>query len=137
VMERLPASSDLAGMLATLASYDRFFGPVHVQTLSVAVLVAERLAESDETEFARQLLSRVVLDATRAGGRAHDIRARALTRLRDLHLKSANVAAAITVQAELVEYWTLRAGPDATESAAARSELEALQMYSEPRARVC
>jgi hypothetical protein len=101
VIERIPLSSDLPGMLATLASYDRFFGPVHIQTLSVAVLVAQNLAESGEMEFARQLLARVIRDAARAGERTHAFRVGALTMLMDLHLKSGDLAAAADVQAEL------------------------------------
>lgn len=78
-------------MLATLASYDRFFGPVHIQTLSVAVVLAENLAESGEKELSRQLLWRVARDLTGAGEETHAMRARALALLNGLDGSSSRV----------------------------------------------
>lgn len=78
-------------MLATLASYDRFFGPAHIQTLSVAVVLAENLAASGEKELSRQLLSRVARDLAGAGEQTHAIRARVLTLLNGLDRSSSRV----------------------------------------------
>jgi hypothetical protein len=60
-------AGELPGMIATLASYDRMFGPVHIQTLALVRLVGERLPESGEPDLARHLLERVVRDVVRAG----------------------------------------------------------------------
>jgi hypothetical protein len=59
--KNLPAI-DLPAMLATLGSYDRFFGPRHIQTLSLAVRVAEVLRDPGESQTACSLLERVVRD---------------------------------------------------------------------------
>lgn len=131
ITARVGGTGDLPCMIATLASYDRMFGPVHLQTLSVAALVGEALAESGESELARRLLERVVRDVVRAAGPAHRVRLAALASLRDLHVKSGELAAAIAAQNELTSCLTALAGPDSPQTVEAKSCLGSLLMRSE------
>ena len=130
VIARADGACDLSGMIATLASYDRLFGPVHMQTLSLAVLVGEALAASGENELAQRLLQRVVRDVVRAAGPTHRVRLAALAALRDLHIKSSDLAAAIAAQSELTSCLTALAGPDSPQTSEARSCLRSLLMRS-------
>jgi len=118
-------------MIATLASYDRMFGPVHMQTLALARLVGEALAESGERQLARRLLERVARDVVRAGGQAHPLRLAALASLRDLNLKSGDLGAAIAAQNELTACLTALAGPDSPQTVEAKSRLGSLLMRSQ------
>jgi hypothetical protein len=110
---------DLPAMMATLGSYDRLFGPRHIQTLSLAAHIAEVLRGLGQAQTARALLERVVREA----GRTHATRIAALRGLRDLLVEQSEIARAIAVQRELSECWMLVAGPDAPETIAARADL--------------
>ncbi len=125
-IEHSHESPDLAGMIATLGSYDRLFGPYHLQTLSLAARIAEALSGSGDTQSARRLLQRVVRDFSRSAGRTHATRIAALNGLRDILLRESDVEEAIGVQTEIAECWLLLAGPEAPETAAARSALGTL-----------
>lgn len=125
-IEQLPNSGDLPQMIATLACYDRMFGPNSMQTLALAALVGRTLAESGEPELGRRLLERVARDVVRAAGPAHHVRLAALASLRDLHLKSEDLEAAIAVQTELASCWLALAGPEAPQAVEAKSCLGSL-----------
>jgi hypothetical protein len=133
--ELWPANGDLPGMLATLASYDRMFGPAHIETLSLMSLVARTLAERGDRLSARRLLERVVQGIAHVSGPTHATRLAALAALRDLHLEGENLSAAIATQTDLARCWHQLAGSDAPETTAARSRLESLLMLLESPAK--
>jgi hypothetical protein len=117
-------------MIATLACYDRMFGPLSMQTLTLAILVGQSLAESGEDELARRLLERVARDVVRAAGPTHRVRVTALASLRDLYLRCGDRAAAIRTQTELASCWLALAGPEAPQTVEAKSCLGSLLMRS-------
>src|ERR1700733_13019991 len=119
-----PANTDLPAMLATLCSYDRLFGPRHIQTLSLTAHIAEVLWAAGDTRSARSLLDRVVTNLSRT----HATRLSALNTLRDLALQEEDVRKAIALQTEIAECRRLADGPEAPETIAARSHLGALLM---------
>lgn len=121
-------------MIATLASYDRLFGPRHVQTLCLAVKIAEVLSESGEKQSARRLLERVVRDLASTAGRAHAARISAIAALRDLLRETGDIAGAIAAQKEITECWILLAGSESMEATTARSELGDFLMLADPAA---
>jgi hypothetical protein len=121
---------DLPAMLATLDSYDRFFGPRHIQTLSLAARIAEVLRDRGESQTARSLLERVLRDLNQSSSRTHATRISALCALRGVLLDQSQLPRAIAVQKELAECWLLVAGPDAPETITARAELGTLLMLS-------
>ncbi len=127
-------AADLPAMIATLGSYDRMFGPRHIQTLSLAARIAEVLRSLGESQTARSLLERVVRDLNQSANRTHAMRVSALRALRDLLLEQSDFAKAIAVQTELLECSTLLAGPDAPETIAAKSDLGTLMMNAAPAA---
>src|SRR5579863_4879205 len=122
---------DLPAMIATLGSYDRMFGPRHIQTLSLAAHIAEVLRGLGQPQTARSLLERVVRDLNQSAGRTHATRISALHALRDLLLEQSDTAKAIAVQTEIFECRALLAGPDAPETIAARTDLAALLMSAD------
>ena len=111
-------------MLATLCSYDRLFGPRHVQTLSLTAHIAEVLWAAGDTRSARCLLDRVIKNLSRT----HASRIFALNTLRDLALQEEDVRKAIALQTEIAECRSLADGPEAPETIAAKSHLGALLM---------
>ena|SRR5580658_9305135 len=121
---------DLPAMMATLGSYDRLFGPRHIQTLSLAAHIAEVLRGLGQSQTARSLLERVVRDLNQSASRTHATRLSALHALRDLLLEQAEIARAIAVQTEIFECRLVLAGPGAAETIAARAELGELLMLS-------
>src|ERR1700721_2929207 len=102
VSEDLPAP-DLQAMLTTLGSYDPFFGPRHIQTLSLAVRIAEVLSDCGESQTARSLLERVVRDLNQTSIRTHATRISALHALGAVLIEQSQLAKAIAVQKELWE----------------------------------
>jgi hypothetical protein len=130
VIEKLGDAGDLPQMVATLACYERTFGPFSMQTLSLAALVGQTLAETGEHDLGRRLLERVARDVVRAGGRTHRVRLAALASLRDLHLRIGDCGSAIAAQTEVASCWLAVAGPEAPEAVEAKSGLAALLMRS-------
>lgn len=128
VIGRVSEGGELAQMIATLASYDRVFGPVSMPTLTLATRIGESLAESGETELGRRLLERVSRDAVRAGLRAHPLSLAALTSLRNLHLRCDDPGAAIAVQNELASCRLALEGPEAQRTVEEKSRLGSLLM---------
>lgn len=111
-------------MMATLCSYDRLFGPRHIQTLSLTAHIAEVLWAAGDSRSARCLLDRVVKNLSRT----HAVRISALNTLRDLAVREEDVRKAIAVQTEIAECRRLADGPQAPETIAAKSHLGALLM---------
>jgi len=111
-------------MIATLCSYDRLFGPRHVQTLSLTAHIAEVLWAAGDVRSAQCLLDRVVKNLSRT----HSTRISALNTLRDLALQEDDVRKAIALQTEIAECRRLTDGPEAPETIAAKSHLGALLM---------
>jgi hypothetical protein len=111
-------------MLATLCSYDRLFGPRHIQTLSLTAQIAEVLWATGDTRSAQCLLDRVVKNLSRT----HATRISALNTLRDLALQEKDPRRAIALQAEIAECRRLADGPEAPETIAAKLHFGALLM---------
>lgn len=111
-------------MMATLCSYDRLFGPCHIQTLSLTARVAEALWATGDAQSARHLLDRVVKNLSRT----HATRISALITLRDLALRENDGRNAISLQTEIAECRRLADGPEAPETIAAKLHLGALLM---------
>jgi hypothetical protein len=64
--------TELAGMLATLCSYESWLGPYHPQTLRFMAQVAFAYWQVREFDYARPLLERIVSDVGRNLGREHE-----------------------------------------------------------------
>ena len=116
-------------MMATLCSYDRLFGPRHIQTLSLTAHIAEVLWAAGDAQSAQCLLDRVVSNLSRT----HATRISALHTLRDLALQEEDVRKAIVLQIEIAECRRLADGPEAPETIAARSHLGELLMSHVPQ----
>jgi hypothetical protein len=125
----LPSAAELPSMIATLCSYDRLFGPRHVQTLSLTARIAEVLWAAGDVRSAQCLLDRVVKNLSRT----HPTRLAALNTLRDLALQEDDVRKAIALQTEIAECRRLADGPEAPETIAAKSHLGALLMSHVPQ----
>ncbi len=117
-------AAELPAMIATLCSYDRLFGPRHIQTLSLTAHIAEVLWAAGDSRSARCLLDRVVKNLFRT----HPTRISALNTLRDLALQEGDVRKAIALQTEIAECRRLADGAEAPETIAAKSHLGALLM---------
>jgi hypothetical protein len=94
--------AELPGMLATLCSYERCFGPYHPQTLSLTAQLAIAFWHAGETGYARALLERSVRDLGRYLGREQGLRVQALAALRDLLLAQGDYGQAGAIQSELL-----------------------------------
>jgi hypothetical protein len=126
-------SADLLAMMATLGSYDRQFGPRHINTLSLAAHIGEVLRTLGEQQTARSLLERVVRDLSQSVGRANAPRISALRSLRDLLLEQQDMDRAVEVQTEIYQCLAILEGPDAPQTVAARTDLGELLMLGSER----
>ena len=99
-------------MLATLCSYESWFGPYHPQTLGLMTQVAIACLHAGELDYARPLLERAVGDLGRHLGRDHDLRLRAIASLRDLFIAQGDYERAGAVQVEIFECQIQRLGND-------------------------
>jgi hypothetical protein len=113
-------------MLATLCSYENWFGPYHPQTLHLMAEVGIACWHAGEPLYARPLLERAVRDLGRHLGADHDLRLRVLATLRDLFLGESDSERAASVQKEIVECRAQRLGRDHPETLAARAQLGTL-----------
>jgi hypothetical protein len=120
--------SELAGMLATLCSYENWFGPYHPNTLRLMTEVGVAHWENGDIQPARCLLECAIQDLGRWLGRAHETRVRALGVLRDLLLQQRAHEQACAAQKEYLECQILRLGSDHPETLSARAELAAMLM---------
>ena len=110
-------------MLATLAAYERFFGPYHFQTLAMTTILAEALGACGHRMAGRRLLERAVEGLTKHHGRYHPTRLRALQAWSALLCQEQDWKAAVTVQRELLDCRKHLLGPDHPEALAARDNL--------------
>jgi hypothetical protein len=115
--------SELPSMLATLCSYESWFGPYHPQTLLLMTQVAVGYWQAGDPSHARPLLERVVSDVGRCLGRDHDLRLRAIAILRDLLVSRRDYERAGAVQRELLECQAQKLGSEHPETLAARDNL--------------
>jgi hypothetical protein len=116
---------EIPAMLATLASYEGFFGPHHAQTLAMATVLAVALCNSGHSGQGRQLLERALEDLTKHHGRHHPVRMRALEAWSTLLCHERDWKAALPVQRELLDCMTHLLGQDHPESRALRNTLSA------------
>src|SRR5580658_4880968 len=121
--------TELPSMLATLCSYESWFGPYHPQTLCLMTQVAIAYWQAGEPQ-ARPLLERAVRDLGRYLGADHDLRLRAIAALRDLFVAGGDYERAAAVQNELLERKAQRLGSDHPETLAARAYLGTLLLES-------
>jgi hypothetical protein len=113
-------------MIATLCSYEGFFGPHHPQTLGMAIALAEALCKSDHRELGRRLLERALADLTNRHDRFHPLRLRALELLLTLLCQERDWRRAVTVQRQLADWRLDLFGPDHPDSIAARDNLSTI-----------
>jgi hypothetical protein len=113
-------------MLATLCSYESWFGPYHPQTLRLMAQVAIAYWHAGEPGLARPLLEQAVRDLGRHLGADHDLRLLAIATLRDLFVEQRDYEKAAAVQKELLESQTQRLGGDHPETLATRAHLAKL-----------
>jgi hypothetical protein len=124
--------NELPGMLATLCSYENFFGPYHPQTLLLMVEVANACRQAGELSYARPLLERAVRDLGRFLGTEQVLRLRAIAALRDLFIAQRDYERAGASQRELLEYQIRRLGTDHSETLAARAHLGKILLENVP-----
>jgi hypothetical protein len=124
--------SELASMLATLCSYETWFGPYHPQTLRLMAQVAITHWRAWEPRDARLLLERVIRDLGRHLGGDHDLRLRAIAILRDLFVAQRDYEKAASVQQELLECQIQRLGSDHPETLATRAGLAMILLEKIP-----
>ena len=115
--------AELPGMLATLCSYESFFGPYHPLTLCLMTEVAIAYCQAGELDHARPLMEKAVRDLGRHLGRNQDLRLRAIAALRDLFIAQGDYERAGAVQGELLECQIQRLGNDLPETLATRANL--------------
>lgn len=113
-------------MMATLCSYEKLFGPYHLQTLAVATVLAEALCNSGHRAFGTRLLERAAGDLTNHHGRLHPIRLRALEAWLTLLCQEQDWQRAAALQRELLDCRYDLLGPDHPEAVAAQSNLSAI-----------
>ena len=112
-------------MLATLASYEGFFGPYHAQTLAMTTRLGVALCNCGHSDQGKQLLTRALEDLTKHHGRHHPVRIRALEAWSTLLCQERDWKAALPVQRELLDCRTHLLGQDHPESRALRNTLSA------------
>ena len=110
-------------MLATLCSYENFFGPYHPQTLALMTQLAIAYSQSGDLGRARPLLERAVRDLDRHAGRDHDLRLRAIAALRDVLVAQREYKRAAALQQELLDRQIQSLGKDHPDTHASRAEL--------------
>jgi hypothetical protein len=114
--------TELPSMLATLCSYESWFGPYHPQTLRLMALVAMAYSQAGEPGSG-PLLERAVRDLGRYLGQDQDLRLRAMATLRDLFVAQRDYDRAGVVQRELLDCQIQRLGSDHPETRATHANL--------------
>jgi hypothetical protein len=118
--------TEIPSMLATLCSYESWFGPYHPQTLHLMTQVGIAFWQVGEPSHAQLLLERAILDLERHVAPDNDLRLRAIAALRDLFIAQGDYERAASVQRELLECQVRRLGSDHPETLAARDNLAKL-----------
>jgi hypothetical protein len=116
---------EIPAMLATLASYEGFFGPYHVQTLAMTTRLGVALCNRGHSDQGKQFLERALQDLTKHHGRHHPVRMRALEAWSTLLCQEGDWKAALPVQRELLDCRTHLLGQDHPESRALQNVLSA------------
>jgi hypothetical protein len=114
---------ELPAMLATLCSYEGWFGPYHLQTLSLMIRVGIAYWQAGEVQRARRTLERAVADLSRHFDHNHDLRLRAIVTLKDVLLAQGDYDRAAAVERELLECQIARLGSDHPDTLATRADL--------------
>ena len=117
-------------MLATLCSYESWFGPYHPQTLRLRAQVAIGHWQAWEPHQARSLLERVVQDLDRHLTGEQDVLLRAIATLRDIVLAQGDYERSASVQKELLECQTACLGSDHLETISTRAALAVMLLES-------
>src|SRR5580704_12221156 len=117
------STRDIPSMMATLNSYQGFFGPYHTQTLIMTIVLAEALCTAGHRVLGRGLLERAIGDLTKYHGRHHPARVRALETWAALLRQDEDWKGALPVQKELLDCRNHALGPDHPETLAARDNL--------------
>jgi hypothetical protein len=117
------SARDLPSMMATLNSYQGFFGPYHTQTLVMTTVLAEALCTAGNRVLGKRLLERAIGDHTKYHGRHHPARVRALEAWASLLRQDEDWKAALPVHQELLDCRNHAFGPDHPETLAARDNL--------------
>jgi tetratricopeptide (TPR) repeat protein len=115
--------AELPSMLATLCSYENWFGPYHPQTLCLMAQVAFAYCQAGEFDYARPLLERAIRDLGRHVCRDHELRLRAIAILKDFFVAQGDYERAEAFQRELLECHVQRLGSDHPETLDTRSSL--------------
>jgi|GEM_PF-6086020 hypothetical protein len=133
-----PSSSDarfdLPAKIATLCTYENYFGPCHPQTIQVLIVVAGAFNASGNPVRARQLLERALKDLDR--GRhdpLSDLSIQVRRRLCDLLVEQRDFAPAAAVQAQIAECMAARYGSLHAETASARLHLADILFKGGPK----
>ena len=118
-------------MLATICSYENWFGPYHPQTLLLTAQAGIACWQAGETRLARVLLERAIRDLGRISlgqtwGEDHGLRLQALVALRDLFEAQRDYERAAAAQKELMACQARRLGDEHPETVAARADLARL-----------
>jgi eukaryotic-like serine/threonine-protein kinase len=108
-------------MMATLASYEGWFGPYHPQTLAMTAVLAVALCDCGQRADGKRLLERAVADFTKHHGRHHPLRMRALESWSTLLRQESDWKRALPVQLEVLDCRTHLLGEDHPASQAARN----------------
>lgn len=124
-MKNHEQEQEIPSMMATLASYQGFFGPYHPQTLALTTLLAAALRGCGRRVDGRRLLERAVGDLTKHHRKNHPVRIRALEAWSACLCQEGDWKAAVLVQRELLDCRTLLLGADHPESLAVRNALSA------------
>src|ERR1700722_8045579 len=117
------SAREIPSMMATLNSYQGFFGPYHTQTLIMTTVLAEALCTAGNRVLGKRLLERAIGDLTNYHGRHHPARVRALEAWSSLLRQDEDWKAALPVQQELLDCRNHALGPDHPETLAARDNL--------------
>jgi hypothetical protein len=124
--------SEIPGMLATLCSYENFFGPFHPRTLLLMTALAVAYRQAGDANRARRLLEKVIEDSARRLGPEHAVRVAATEALRDLFIGQGESAKAAAAQRELLECRIRLFGSEHPETSATRDRLCEILMGTAP-----
>jgi hypothetical protein len=122
--------TELPAMLATLCSYENWFGPYHPQTLRLMTQVAIACWHSGEPEYARAMLEKAIANLGKSVGLNHDLRLSAMVALRDLFISQHDFQKAAVVAKELLECESERLGNQHPETMAIRANLAQLLLQT-------
>jgi hypothetical protein len=125
VVDRIDRT-ELPSMMATLCSYESWFGPYHPQTLRLMTEVGVACSMHGEVGPGRGLLERAIRDIGKYLGFDHELRFRALAALRDLFLRQGETENASAIQKEILQCQIQRLGATHPRALEAKAELTAM-----------